>query len=136
MRVLLNVIWLVLSGVWMALGYAIAGVLMFVLIITIPFGVQAFKLARFSLWPFGRTVVKKPTAGVGSLIGNVIWFVFAGIPIVIGYLITAFLLAITIIGLPLALGNIKMIPIALWPFGREIVHVSDVEAAMYRDSLA
>jgi uncharacterized membrane protein YccF (DUF307 family) len=80
-------------------------------------------------------VVKKPTAGVGSLIGNVIWFVFAGIPIVIGYLITAFLLAITIIGLPLALGNIKMIPIALWPFGREIVQVSDVEAAMYGDSL-
>jgi uncharacterized membrane protein YccF (DUF307 family) len=133
MRVLLNAIWLVLSGLWMALGYVIAGLIMFVLIITIPFGVQAFKLARFSLWPFGRTVVKKPTAGVGSLIGNVIWFVLAGIPLVIGYLITAFLLAITIIGLPLALGNIKMIPIALWPFGREIVPVSDVEAALYRD---
>ena len=73
MRVLLNIIWLVLSGIWLAIGYAIAGMVMFILIITIPFGVQAFKLAGYSLWPFGRTVVKKPTARPGSVIGNNIY---------------------------------------------------------------
>jgi uncharacterized membrane protein YccF (DUF307 family) len=127
-RVLLNIIWLVLSGIWMAIGYVVAGIVMFVLIVTIPFGVQAFKLANFSLWPFGRTLVKKPTAGALSVIGNVLWVLLVGWWLVIGYLFTALLLAITIIGLPLAAGNVKMIPIALWPFGREIVPVGAAEA--------
>jgi uncharacterized membrane protein YccF (DUF307 family) len=78
LRVLLNIIWLVFAGLWMALAYAVAGMLMFILIITIPFGIQAFKLARFSLWPFGRTVVKTPSAAARSVIGNVIWLVLAG----------------------------------------------------------
>jgi len=122
---LLNIIWLVLSGIWLAIGYALAGLVMFILIITIPFGVQAFKLAAFSLWPFGRTVVKKPEAGAGSVIGNILWLVLAGWWIAIGHLVTALALAITIIGIPLALGNIKLIPVALWPFGREIVPVAE-----------
>jgi uncharacterized membrane protein YccF (DUF307 family) len=71
LRAIMNIIWLVLSGIWLALGYAVAGIVMFILIITIPFGVQAFKLAGYSLWPFGRTVVKKPTAGAGSVVGNI-----------------------------------------------------------------
>jgi uncharacterized membrane protein YccF (DUF307 family) len=61
-RTLLNIIWLILSGVWLAVGYALAGVVMCILIITIPFGLQAFKLAGYSLWPFGRTLVKRPEA--------------------------------------------------------------------------
>ena|SRR5215211_435917 len=125
LRTLLNIIWLVLSGIWLAIGYALAGLVMFILIITIPFGVQAFKLAAFSLWPFGRTVVKKPEAGAGSVIGNILWLVLAGWWIAIGHLVTALALAITIIGIPLALGNIKLIPVALWPFGREIVPVAE-----------
>jgi uncharacterized membrane protein YccF (DUF307 family) len=134
-RVLLNIIWLVLSGIWLAIGYALAGIVMFILIITIPFGVQAFKLAGYSLWPFGRTVVKKPTAGAGSVIGNVIWLVLAGWWLAIAHIITAFFLAVTIIGIPLALGNLKLVPVALWPFGREIVPMSEVSAALgtYRD---
>ena len=135
MRAIMNIIWLVLSGVWLALGYAIAGIVMFILIITIPFGVQAFKLAGYSLWPFGRTVVKKPTAGAGSVVGNIIWLVLAGWWLALAHIITAFFLAITIIGIPLAVGNVKLVPVALWPFGREIVPMSDVSAAIrtYRD---
>jgi uncharacterized membrane protein YccF (DUF307 family) len=129
-RTLLNVIWLILSGVWLAIGYAVAGVIMCILIITIPFGIQAFKLAAYSLWPFGRTVVKKPTAGAGSVIGNLLWLLLAGWWLAIAHLVTAVLLAITIIGIPLALGNVKLVPIALWPFGREIVPTEDVAVAL------
>jgi uncharacterized membrane protein YccF (DUF307 family) len=121
MRILLNIIWLVLSGFWLAVGYALAGLVMLILIITIPFGIQAFKLAGYSLWPFGRTVVKKSSAGAGSVIGNVVWLLLAGWWLAIGHLVTAVALAITIIGIPLAIGNVKLVPVALWPFGREIV---------------
>jgi uncharacterized membrane protein YccF (DUF307 family) len=129
MRTLLNIIWLVLCGWWMALLYVIAGVVMCVLIITIPFGVQAFKLAGFMLWPFGRTVVRRPTAGAGSLIGNVLWLVLVGWELAIGHIVSAFLLAITIIGIPLALGNLKLVPISLAPFGRSIVPVDQARAS-------
>ena len=130
MRILLNIIWLVLSGVWLALLYLLAGILACLLIVTIPFGIQAFKLAGYALWPFGRTVVKKPTAGGGSVLGNILWLVLIGWWLALGHLITAFLLAITIIGIPLALGNLKLVVVSLWPFGREIVPASEVEAAL------
>lgn len=129
MRTLLNIIWLVLSGFWLALSYALAGLIMFILIITIPFGIQAFKLAKFSLWPFGRTVIKKESAGAGSVIGNVLWIVLAGWWLAIAHIVTAAALAITIIGIPLAIANIKLVPMALWPFGREIVETDDVVGA-------
>ncbi len=123
MRFLLNIIWLVLCGFWMALLYVVAGVVMCLLIITIPFGLQAFKLAGFMLWPFGRSVVRRPDAGAASVIGNVLWVVLVGWELAIGHLVTAFLLAITIIGIPLALGNLKLVGISLVPFGREVVPV-------------
>lgn len=129
MRTLLNIIWLILSGFWLFLGYALAGVIMCILIITIPFGVQSFKLAKFSLWPFGRTVIKKETAGAGSVIGNIIWLVLAGWWLAIAHIVSAAALAITIIGIPLAIADIKLVPIALWPFGREIVETDDVIGA-------
>jgi uncharacterized membrane protein YccF (DUF307 family) len=128
MRTLLNIIWLVLCGWWMALLYVIAGLVMCVLIITIPFGVQAFKLAGFMLWPFGRTVVRRPSAGAGSFIGNVLWLVLVGWELAIGHIVSAFLLAVTIIGIPLALGNLKLVPISLMPFGRTIVPVDEAQA--------
>jgi uncharacterized membrane protein YccF (DUF307 family) len=134
-RLLLNVIWLVLSGIWLALGYAVAGIVMFVLIITIPFGVQSFKLAGFSLWPFGRAVVKKPSAGAASVVGNVIWLVLAGWWLALAHIVTAVPLAITIIGLPLAWANLKLVPMALWPFGREVVPADQVGAA-YASAMA
>jgi uncharacterized membrane protein YccF (DUF307 family) len=128
MRLILNIIWLVLAGFWLAVGYAVAGVVMFILIITIPFGFQAFKLAGFALWPFGRTSVRKPSAGAGSCLGNAIWIVFAGWWLALAHLITGVALAITIIGIPLAIANFKMIPMSLAPFGHEIVPVEDARA--------
>ncbi len=128
MRTLLNLIWLVLCGWWMALLYAIAGVLMCVLIITFPFGLQAFKLAGFMLWPFGRTVVRRADAGATSLLGNVVWIIVVGWELAIGHLVSAALLAITIIGIPLALANLKLVPISLLPFGRKVVPVGQASA--------
>jgi uncharacterized membrane protein YccF (DUF307 family) len=121
MKLILNIIWLVLAGFWMAIAYALAAVIMFILIITIPFGVQALKIGLFALWPFGRTVIKRDDAGAPSFIGNLLWLILAGWWLALGHLITGVLLAITIIGIPLALANFKLIPISLWPFGREIV---------------
>ena len=129
MRVLLNIIWLVLSGLWLALGYLVAGIVMCILIITIPFGIQAFKLAGFALWPFGRAVVKRADAGAGSVVGNVLWLVVCGWWLAIFHLVTALALAITIIGLPFAWANVKLVPMALWPFGREIVPADAVSDA-------
>ena len=131
MRVLLNIIWLILSGLWLAILYALAGVVMCVLIITIPFGLQAFKLAGYALWPFGRTVVKREDAGAASAIGNVLWLVLIGWWLSIAHILTAAALAVTIIGIPLAVANLKLIPMALWPMGREVVPVDDVEAAYH-----
>jgi uncharacterized membrane protein YccF (DUF307 family) len=121
LHVVLNVIWVVFAGLWLAILYALAGIVMCILIITIPFGVQAFKLANFALWPFGRTIVKKPGAGTGSLIGNILWVVFVGWWLALGHLLSGIALALTIIGIPLALADWKLIPISLVPFGKEIV---------------
>jgi uncharacterized membrane protein YccF (DUF307 family) len=118
---LLNLIWFVLAGFWLALGYTLAGVVCCVLIVTIPFGIASFRIASYVLWPFGRTVVDKPTAGGWSVLGNVIWVLVAGLWIAIGHLTTAAALAVTIIGIPLAIANLKLIPISLLPLGKEIV---------------
>ncbi len=123
MRVIPNILWLVLCGFWMAIAYLVAALIMFILIITIPFGLQAVKLAMFALWPFGRTLVKRPDAGAPSVIGNVIWLVLAGWWLALGHLVTGILLCVTIIGIPLGVGNFKLIPVSLWPFGREIVPI-------------
>ncbi|MGI8429496.1 MAG: YccF domain-containing protein [Solirubrobacteraceae bacterium] len=121
MRLVLNIIWLVLAGFWMALGYAFAALICFVLIVTIPFGVAALRIGLFALWPFGKTVVKRPEAGVASGVGNVLWFVLCGWWLALGHLATGVLLCLTIIGIPLGLANFKLIPVSLLPFGREIV---------------
>jgi uncharacterized membrane protein YccF (DUF307 family) len=122
-RVLLNVIWLVLAGVWMALGYAVAGIICFILIITVPFGIASFRIAGYALWPFGRTVVRRADAGLPSAIGNIIWFLVAGLWLAIGHVATGVALCLTIIGIPLGLASFKMVPISLLPLGREIVSV-------------
>ncbi|MFF5989787.1 YccF domain-containing protein [Prauserella flavalba] len=125
MSLLLNVIWLVLAGFWMAVGYVVAGIICCVLIITIPFGLASFRIANYALWPFGRTLTDRRDAGAFSLLGNIIWIVFAGWWLALGHLVTGILLCITIIGIPLGIGNLKMIPVSLVPLGREIVPVRD-----------
>ena len=127
-RLLLNLIWLVLAGFWLALLYTLAGLVMFLLIITIPFGVASFRLAGFVLWPFGRTIVSQEDAGTPSLIGNVIWFVLAGLWIAIGHVATGIALCLTIIGIPFGWANIKLAIVAIAPLGKEIVSVHDPRA--------
>ena len=127
MRLVLNVIWLVLAGFWMALGYGLAALIMFILIITIPFGVAALRIGVFALWPFGKTVIRRGDAGAGSTIGNVIWFVLAGWWLILMHLITGVALCLTIIGIPLGLANFKLIPVTLTPFGRDIVTIEEAE---------
>ena len=127
MRLLLNVIWFVFAGLWMAIGYAFAALLMFILIITIPFGVAALRIGIFALWPFGKTVVRRADAGAGSAVGNVLWFVLAGWWLILLHMVTGVLLCVTIIGIPLGLANFKLIPVTFRPFGRDIVSIEDAE---------
>jgi len=121
MRTLLNVIWLVLSGFWLFLGYALAAVIMCVLIVTIPWGIASWRIGVYSLWPFGKTVVDKPNSGVGAALGNVVWVVLAGFWIAIGHILSGVALCVTIIGIPFGIANFKMVPVALMPLGKQIV---------------
>ena len=121
MRAILNVIWLVLCGFWLAIAYALAGLVAFVLIITIPFGIAAFRISNYVLWPFGRTIAPRQGAGVGSMIGNILWIILFGWWLAIGHLLTGIALCVTIIGIPLGLANFKLIPISLLPLGVRIV---------------
>lgn len=130
MRLILNIIWLIFGGLWLALGYLLAAIVCFILIITIPFGIASLRIASYALWPFGRTIVDKPTAGAGSLIGNIIWIVLFGWWLALEHLVTAIAMAITIIGIPLALANLKLIPVSLLPLGKDIVPVDETRAAV------
>ncbi len=124
MRLILNVIWLVFGGLWMAVGYLAAALVSFLLIITIPFGFASLRIASYALWPFGRTIGDKPTAGSGALVGNVIWVVLFGVWLALGHLVSAAAMALTIVGIPLALANLKLSPVSLMPLGKQIVPVS------------
>jgi uncharacterized membrane protein YccF (DUF307 family) len=135
-NLLLNLIWLIFGGLLMALGYAIVALVMFILIITIPFGIASARIALFCLWPFGRTLIRRPDAGGGSLIGNIIWFLLAGWWLAIGHLITGVLMCLTIIGIPLGLANFKLIPVSLTPFGREIVDLDQARRLGYATQVA
>lgn len=122
MRLLLNIIWLVFGGFWLAVGYILAGIVACFFIVTIPAGIASFRMASFALWPFGRTVVEpeEGTSGM-STVGNIVWFILAGVWLAIGHVTTAAAQAITIIGIPLAIANIKMIPVSCFPLGRRVV---------------
>jgi uncharacterized membrane protein YccF (DUF307 family) len=129
-RTVLNILWLVLSGFWLAIGYALAGVIMCILIITIPFGIASFRLAAFVLWPFGRTVVRRPDAGAASTIGNVLWFILVGLWMAVAHLILGVVLCLTIVGIPLGLGNFKLAAVAIAPLGKDNVRTTDPRAAL------
>ena len=122
MQTLGNILWLIFVGIWLAIGFVIAGIIMFILLITIPFGIQAFKLAGFALWPFGRHV--EYTDRVASplrIIGNILWIIFGGLWLAVHCLIGGVILCITIIGIPFGIQAFKLIPIALMPFGAEVI---------------
>ena len=121
MRAILNIIWLLFCGIWMAIAYFFAGLVCFILIITIPFGIASWRIANYVLWPFGRTIDRRETAGVASLIGNIIWIILFGWWLAIGHLVFGIAMCITIIGIPLGLASFKIIPITLVPLGVRIV---------------
>ncbi|HZR49531.1 MAG TPA: YccF domain-containing protein [Streptosporangiaceae bacterium] len=121
MRLILNVIWLVLCGWWMAILYFLAGLICFILIITIPFGIAAWRIAGYVLWPFGRTIEMRRDFGAGALVGNVLWILLIGWWLAVGHLTSGIMLCLTIIGIPLGLANFKLVPISLLPLGVEIV---------------
>jgi len=129
-RTILNLGWLVFSGVWLAIGDTFAGVVMCALIVTIPFGIATFRLAAFVLWPFGRTVVRKPNAGAASTIGNALWFILVGLWMTLAHLMLGALLCLTIVGIPLGIGNLKLAAVAIAPIGKEILPTSDPRAAL------
>jgi uncharacterized membrane protein YccF (DUF307 family) len=126
MRLILNLIWLILCGWWMAIVYILAGIICAVLIITIPFAIASFRIASYVIWPFGRSIEIRRDAGIASLIGNIIWLVLVGWALAIGHLTAGILLCLTIIGIPLGLANFKLIPISLFPLGVQIVQSGEL----------
>ena len=137
MKTILNVIWLVLCGIWMSIAWALAGLLcflLFFLVITIPFGIAAFRIANYVLWPFGRTIAPREGGmGIGALIGNIIWAILFGWELALGHLVAGVLLCITIIGIPLGLASFKMAVLALTPFGKVIVPADAVSGRVVAD---
>ncbi len=132
MKTLLNLIWLVLAGFWLAVGYAVAGILCCVLIVTIPFGIASLRIAGYVLWPFGRTIVDRPGAGGWSVLGNIVWILVAGWWLALGHLTTGIAQCLTIVGIPLGIANFKLVPISLVPLGKQIVPTDGAFAAYGR----
>jgi uncharacterized membrane protein YccF (DUF307 family) len=130
MRLVLNIIWLLFGGLWLALGYALAALVCFLLIITIPFGFASLRIASYALWPFGRTIVEKPGPRPGAVIGNVIWILLCGLWLAIGHIVSAAAMAVTIVGIPLALAKLKLVPVSLVPLGKEIVPVDQARVGV------
>lgn len=130
LRFVLNIIWFVTAGIWLFLSYVLAGILACLLIVTIPFGLASFRIAGYVLWPFGREVVDSGRGGVVSGVGNIIWFLIAGLWLALGHIATAAAQAVTIIGLPLAWANLKLIPVTCFPFGKQIVDSHDERSRM------
>lgn len=125
MNALLNIIWLLFGGIWLAIGYFLAGIVCCLLIVTIPFGIASFRIGIYALWPFGRSVVDRGgRTYFFSTLGNLIWLVVAGFWIAIGHVLTSIPMFLSIIGIPLGIANIKLIPVSLMPLGKEIVPTS------------
>ena len=136
MALLLNVVWLVCGGLWMAAAWLIAGVIMAITVVGLPWAFAAFRIARYTLTPFGHAAVRKDwyvgheTLGNGPIgaLGNLIWLVLAGWWLALAHVVTALILAVTIIGLPFAWAHLKLAGLALWPIGREIVSFEELTA--------
>jgi uncharacterized membrane protein YccF (DUF307 family) len=131
LRLLLNILWIVTGGIWMAAGWLLAAVIMAITIIGLPWAWAAFNIALYTLLPFGQRAVSRAEytgyddIGTGPLgmLGNVVWLVLAGWWLALGHLIEAVVLGITIIGLPFAWAHLKLAGIALWPIGKMIVPI-------------
>jgi uncharacterized membrane protein YccF (DUF307 family) len=142
--ILLNLLWILIGGAWMALGWLVAAVIMAITIIGLPWARAAFNIAVYTLMPFGSRAVSRyevtgvEDVGTGPLgvIGNIIWFVLAGWWLALGHLVTGVLMCLTIIGIPLGLANFKLIPVSLTPFGREVVDLDQARRLGYAPDVA
>ncbi len=135
LRLLLNVLWVLTGGVWMAVGWLIAALLMAITIIGLPWARAAFNIASYTLLPFGRVAVRRDQlegredlgTGPFGTAGNVLWLVLAGWWLALGHVVTAVGLAVTIIGIPFAWAHLKLAALSLWPVGRSIVTSEEAE---------
>ncbi len=121
MKTIANILWVIFGGFFLAVEYWLGGLLLCLTIVGIPFGLQAIKLGSFAIWPFGKRLVEVPTKSVGGIIRavlNVLWALTFGIAITLTHLTAAAAAAVTIIGIPFALQHLKMVPLALLPFGQ------------------
>lgn len=134
MKTIGNILWVVLFGIWSAIGWLFWAALLAITIIGLPFARQCLKLARFTLWPFGYTAVRSPTARTGGLLGNILWFI-PGVLMAIGYALSGVFLCITIIGIPFGLQAFKFIPLAISPFGKEVLAIKELNARVAAGSL-
>ena len=140
LSLLLNLLWMIFGGIWMAIGWLIAAVIMAITIVGIPWARAAFNIASYTLLPFGQRAVSRAEyygrhdTGTGPLgfIGNLIWLILAGWWLALGHLILAILLAVTIIGIPFAWAHLKLAGLALWPIGKTIVPIEDLRAPYVR----
>jgi uncharacterized membrane protein YccF (DUF307 family) len=135
-----NLLWILFGGLWMAIAWVVAAVIMAITIVGLPWARAAFTIAVYTLLPFGQTAVSRAdytgrsdlgTGGLGTL-GNLIWLVFAGWWLALGHILLALGWAITIIGLPFAWAHLKLAGLALWPIGKMIVPIEDVQRGRYR----
>lgn len=124
LRLIGNILWVIIAGLGMAVAYLVAGLLLCITIIGIPFGIASFRMANYALWPFGRTAVRDPGRVPGvSMIGNILWFILAGWWLALGHLIAGVVLCITIIGIPFGIVSFGLTKVALAPLGRRIVPI-------------
>src|SRR5699024_4707572 len=130
LSLILNIIWLLTAGWALFLSYLLAGVIACLLVVTIPFGIASFRIAGFVIWPFGREVVDTGRGGAGSALGTLIWFGVDGWWLRLGHVATARAQAITIIGIPLAWANLKLIPVTCFPFGKQVMDSDSARARM------
>lgn len=128
MRIVGNILWFLLAGLALAIGYAVAGIVSFLLIITIPFGIASFRLAGYVIWPFGRVVVDRETSTpVLTFLANLLWLIVAGWWLALAHLVFGLLLCLTIIGIPFGVASFKMIPLAIVPLGRKVVALAELD---------
>ncbi|KQS68908.1 hypothetical protein ASG41_04215 [Modestobacter sp. Leaf380] len=121
MRLVLNLVWLVFQGWVLALAYLLAGVIACVFIVTIPFGIASFRLASFVVWPFGRTTVRDPRAGLASALGNLVWFLVAGWWLALIHVLAGIGFCLTVIGIPFGIASFKLALVGLFPLGKRVV---------------
>ncbi len=128
MKTIANVLWFILSGVWLGIAYLLAGVIACITIIGIPFGIQAFKLAGYVMWPFGRTLQESPGNRFSKGVMNIIWIIVGGLWLALAHLLLGIVLCLTILGIPFGIKNFSMAKLALFPFDFSVVD-SDVDPA-------